>query len=57
MPWQERTAVEAFGASDLVYVVGTEVPPPGGATESIVNLQVTPSHAVKQTVAAHQRPS
>lgn len=50
----ERTAQEAFGQSDLVYVVGTEVPPPGGATEEIDDLQVTPVDAVRQTLAAHK---
>lgn len=50
----EATAKETFGKSSLVYVVGTEVPPPGGATEAIEGLQVTPASAVKQTVAVHK---
>ena len=50
----EQTAVKAWGTSDLVYIVGTEVPPPGGATEAIERLQVTPAKAVRETVAAHR---
>ncbi len=50
----ERTAQEVFGQSDLVYVVGTEVPPPGGATEAIDGLQVTAAAEVRQTVAVHK---
>lgn len=50
----ELAAINANGQSDLVYVVGTEVPPPGGATEAIEGLQVTPAAAVWQTVDAHR---
>ncbi len=50
----ETTARKVFGESNLVYVVGTEVPPPGGATEEIEGLQVTPAAKVKQTVAVHK---
>ena len=50
----EKTANEKFGHSNLVYVVGTEVPPPGGATEAIEGLQVTSAAAVKKTVATHK---
>ncbi|NNC23090.1 D-tagatose-bisphosphate aldolase, class II, non-catalytic subunit [Salinisphaera sp. USBA-960] len=38
----ERTAVAAFGTSDINYVVGTEVPVPGGAQESL-DAGVTPT--------------
>ena len=50
----ERTALECFAQSDLIYIVGTEVPPPGGATEAMDNLQVTPVSAVMKTVQAHK---
>ena len=50
----EHTAVETFGSTELVYVVGTEVPPPGGATEEIDGLHVTPVNDVRQTVAVHK---
>ncbi|WOH36274.1 D-tagatose-bisphosphate aldolase, class II, non-catalytic subunit [Thalassotalea fonticola] len=50
----ERTAIDSFGKSDLVFVVGTEVPPPGGATEEIEELELTPVNRVKQTLALHQ---
>ena len=50
----ERTAQETFGTAELVYVVGTEVPPPGGAIEDMEGLQVTPVDEVRQTVDVHQ---
>ena len=50
----EHTAIEIFGYADHVYVVGTEVPPPGGAKGQIDGLQVTPVNEVRQTVAAHR---
>ena len=50
----ETTAKQTFGESNLVYVVGTEVPPPGGATEAIDGLQVTPIAEVRQTVQVHK---
>jgi len=49
----ETTAKETFGHSDLVYVVGTEVPPPGGAAEEIERLELTSVARVKQTLALH----
>lgn len=50
----EKTAINTFGKSDLVYVVGTEVPPPGGAAEEIEELELTPVTRVKQTIHLHQ---
>lgn len=38
-----------------VYVIGTEVPTPGGATEELAKLEVTPAEHVRATVNAHQR--
>jgi len=37
-----------------VYVVGTEVPPPGGATQGIAELELTPVNRVEQTINLHQ---
>jgi D-tagatose-1,6-bisphosphate aldolase subunit GatZ/KbaZ len=51
----ECTAIAHFGSSDLVYVVGTEVPPPGGARHDISQLEVTPVNNVKETIEAHQQ--
>ncbi|MEM5549227.1 D-tagatose-bisphosphate aldolase, class II, non-catalytic subunit [Pseudoalteromonas neustonica] len=49
----EKTAVDTFGHSDLVYVIGTEVPPPGGADEHIDTLAVTQTAHVASTLALH----
>lgn len=49
----EDTAIEAFGESDLVYVIGTEVPVPGGAHETLNTLEVTTPAAAKATLQAH----
>ena len=51
----ENTANESFGTSDLVYVVGTEVPPPGGATEELDELELTSPAEVKATIDIHQQ--
>lgn len=50
----EKTAIEVFGSSDLVFVIGTEVPPPGGAAEEITGLELTSTIRVKQTLNLHQ---
>ena len=50
----EKKAIEVFGNSDLVFVIGTEVPPPGGAAEEITELELTPTSRVKQTLNLHQ---
>jgi D-tagatose-1,6-bisphosphate aldolase subunit GatZ/KbaZ len=38
-----------------VYVIGTEVPTPGGATHSLEGLQVTSTTAASHTLAVHKR--
>lgn len=38
-----------------VYVIGTEVPVPGGATHSIEELDVTPASAAAYTLEVHKR--
>jgi D-tagatose-bisphosphate aldolase class II non-catalytic subunit len=50
-------ATVAEAAADLppVYVIGTEVPVPGGATESLDHLEVTSPAAAIETVAVHRR--
>jgi len=37
-----------------VYIIGTEVPIPGGATEALDHLEVTAAEAAKQTVDIHR---
>jgi D-tagatose-1,6-bisphosphate aldolase subunit GatZ/KbaZ len=49
----ERIAAERFGRSNLVYVVGTEVPIPGGARETIGDLAPTTADAARGTLATH----
>ncbi len=48
-------AERASGAQKPVYVIGTEVPVPGGATESLKELAVTSRHAAAETLATHRR--
>jgi len=38
-----------------VYVIGTEVPVPGGATHSVQELDVTSTEAAEYTLAVHKR--
>lgn len=50
----EQTRKEKQGSSDLVYVIGTEVPVPGGAHETLSTLVVTSPQAAKATLEAHR---
>lgn len=47
-------AWQAAGGEAPVYVVGTEVPVPGGAHEDLAELSVTTPDAAAQTIAAHR---
>lgn len=38
-----------------LYVIGTEVPTPGGATETLAELEVTSREAASETIAVHKR--
>ena len=40
--------------SDLAYVIGTEVPIPGGETEALDALAVTPADNVRRTIDLHR---
>ncbi|EUM72000.1 D-tagatose-1,6-bisphosphate aldolase subunit kbaZ [Enterobacter sp. MGH 9] len=50
----ETTCLEQFGVADLVYVIGTEVPVPGGAHETLTELEVTTPEAARATLEAHR---
>lgn len=50
----EAAAVES-GFDAPVYVVGTEVPIPGGATEALDHLQVTKAEAALKTADVHRK--
>nr|WP_301538149.1 tagatose-bisphosphate aldolase subunit KbaZ [Providencia rettgeri] len=49
----EKTAKQQFGRSDIVYVIGTEVPVPGGATEALEGVEVTSPDAARKTLECH----
>ena len=48
-------AERAGGEHKPVYVIGTEVPVPGGATESLAELVVTSREAAAETLAVHRQ--
>jgi D-tagatose-1,6-bisphosphate aldolase subunit GatZ/KbaZ len=51
-----RAAEDACGAGERpVYVIGTEVPVPGGATHSVHELEATSVDAAAYTLAVHKR--
>ena len=50
----EAAAVRAFGRSDVRYVIGTEVPVPGGAHEVIDRLTPTSPDGARATLDAHE---
>lgn len=49
-----ESAWRAHGGDAPVYVIGTEVPTPGGAAEALETLAVTTPAAVDATLAAHR---
>ena len=51
---REASARLRASADDLVYVVGTEVPVPGGAHEALGKLTPTSADAARATLAAHE---
>jgi len=50
-----QIAEAAAGVEKPVYIVGTEVPVPGGALEAIDHLQVTTPAAALETIAVHKQ--
>lgn len=50
----EKAAAELEHPTDLVYVIGTEVPVPGGAQETIDALAPTTPGSARATVAEHR---
>jgi D-tagatose-1,6-bisphosphate aldolase subunit GatZ/KbaZ len=51
-----KAAEDACGSSERpVYVIGTEVPVPGGATHSVTELEATSVPAAEHTLAVHKR--
>jgi D-tagatose-1,6-bisphosphate aldolase subunit GatZ/KbaZ len=51
----ERTAAVQPAGVGPVYVVGTEVPVPGGAHHTIESLSATPAEAARATLTAHEK--
>ncbi|NYF88913.1 D-tagatose-bisphosphate aldolase, class II, non-catalytic subunit [Tunturiibacter empetritectus] len=52
------TEAEAAYADEItkpVYVIGTEVPTPGGATHSLNNLSITPPKSASRTLSIHRQ--
>jgi len=49
-----ESARKRLGLGPVVYVIGTEVPTPGGATHSLDGLAVTTCEAVEHTLAVHR---
>lgn len=49
-----EAAAASIGGEPPVYVIGTEVPVPGGATEDLGQLEITAPEAAQATIAMHQ---
>ncbi|PSJ56784.1 D-tagatose-bisphosphate aldolase, class II, non-catalytic subunit [Kumtagia ephedrae] len=50
----EAAAISAGGPAP-VYIIGTEVPPPGGADHAIAKLEPTDPAAARQTIEIHHK--
>jgi D-tagatose-1,6-bisphosphate aldolase subunit GatZ/KbaZ len=50
----EDTCIKIFGQNDIAYIIGTEVPVPGGAAEELQELEVTSPAAARKTLACHK---
>jgi len=50
-----KAAEAASSGKPCFYVIGTEVPVPGGATESLAELEVTPYARAASTLETHRR--
>jgi D-tagatose-1,6-bisphosphate aldolase subunit GatZ/KbaZ len=49
-----ESARSRLGLPPVVYVIGTEVPTPGGATHALNRLEVTTCEAVERTLEVHR---
>jgi D-tagatose-1,6-bisphosphate aldolase subunit GatZ/KbaZ len=49
----ERAVAETDGGSPI-YIIGTEVPPPGGASHALSHIEVTRADAVERTLQIHR---
>ncbi len=45
----------SYGDSDIIYVIGTEVPPPGGADEALEGVTVTRPERARHTLEIHKQ--
>jgi len=50
----EAASMQEFGLSNICYVIGTEVPPPGGAKEAISAIDPTEVQSVANTISLHE---
>jgi D-tagatose-1,6-bisphosphate aldolase subunit GatZ/KbaZ len=50
----EETAARVGTTESVSYVIGTEVPVPGGAHETLDRLTATPASAARHTLASHR---
>lgn len=48
-----KAAESASSGAPIVYVIGTEVPVPGGATEALAHVEVTSAAAARKTLEVH----
>ena len=51
----ERTVASGESRVEPIYVIGTEVPPPGGAREQVKRLEVTTAERASRTIAVHRQ--
>lgn len=50
-----ETSARRAGGAMPVYVIGTEVPPPGGADHALTTIEPTAASAARRTIDVHRR--
>ncbi|MEK1901983.1 MAG: class II D-tagatose-bisphosphate aldolase, non-catalytic subunit, partial [Rhizobium sp.] len=50
-----ETSARRAGSAMPVYVIGTEVPPPGGADHALTTIEPTAASAARRTIDVHRR--
>jgi D-tagatose-bisphosphate aldolase class II non-catalytic subunit len=54
LAWVAEDTAKSRGLAPPLYIIGTEVPPPGGADHTLTSIEPTSPNATRQTLAVHE---